>query len=421
MNCLLVTSESLESGIVSPVESQHEHQHLRLRPLHDRATLIVFASLAAWSWFVYSFGASLGLLREEQGTSTMIGGLHGTALALGGVIGAIATPRLNQRFGRGHVMRISAAGAVIGILIFTIPGITVVGTLAAAFIACFFGNIIVVCVNSFIVMHQGPASAPALTESTALAALMGVIAPVFLGIAIASVLGWRAGIWVAVVAFVAVEIWRGRNLAVFGEPGQVLTRKASGALPTLTYWALVANMCYIGAEFCMSLWGVDLLREQVGLSAAGAAAGLGALTGGIFVGRAFGAGITRAGPAERLLKISAVVGIVAFFVMWFATSAPVMLAAFFVTGLGISLQWPLGMARILRSCGGRTDRAAGAALAFGTAAIGAGPFVLGALAERMPIHEAFLIVPVLLCTSLGIVMFRPVPQDVTEAVVPAGV
>jgi MFS family permease len=112
---------------------------------------------------------------------------------------------------------------------------------------------------------------------------------------------------------------------------------------------------------------------------------------------------------------------VAFGVMWLATSAPVMLAAFFVTGLGISLQWPLGMARILRSCGGRTDRAAGAALAFGTAAIGAGPFVLGALAERMPIHEAFLIVPVLLCISLGIVIFRPVPEVVAESAVQAGV
>jgi hypothetical protein len=79
------------------------------------------------------------------------------------------------------------------------------------------------------------------------------------------------------------------------------------------------------------------------------------------------------------------------------------------------------MARILRSCGGRTDRAAGAALAFGTAAIGAGPFVLGALAERMPIHEAFLIVPVLLCISLGIVIFRPVPEVVAESAVQAGV
>ena len=102
-------------------------------------------------------------------------------------------------------------------------------------------------------------------------------------------------------------------------------------------------------------------------------------------------------------------------IMWLATSAPVMLAAFFVTGVGVSLQWPLGMARILRSAGGRTDRAAGAALAFGTAAIGGAPFVLGAMAERMPIHQAFLIVPVLLAASLGIVIFRPVPEAAEES------
>ena len=278
----------------------------------------------------------------------MIGGLHGTAFALGGVLGALIASRLSQSYGRGRgrVMRIATAGTVAGILIFTIPGVTVVGTLAAAFIACFFGNIFVACVNSFIVMHQGSASAPALTESNALAALSGVIAPVFVGIAIASILGWRASIWVSVIGFVAIgfvtiELWRGHNLAVFGEPGQVLTRKASGALPKLTYCALVANMCSCGAVFCMSLWVVDLLREQAGLSAAAAAAGLGALTGGIFVGRAFGAGISRAIPAELLLKISGVVGITAFGFLWFAASAPVILPALFVTGLGMSLQWPI--------------------------------------------------------------------------------
>ena len=205
MNCSGQVENSLELALVSHAET--EHQHLHLRPLHDKATLIAFASLAAWSWFVFSFGASLGILREEQGTSPMIGGLHGTALAVGGILGALATPRLNQKFGRGLVMRISTAGVVVGILIFTIPGVTVVGTLVGAFIACFFGNPIVVCVNSFIVTHQGPASAPALTESTALAALMGVLAPVFLGISIASVLGWRAGSWAAVIAFVFIEIW----------------------------------------------------------------------------------------------------------------------------------------------------------------------------------------------------------------------
>jgi hypothetical protein len=115
-----------------------------------------------------------------------------------------------------------------------------------------------------------------------------------------------------------------------------------------------------------------------------------------------------------------VVGITAFGFMWFAGSAPVILPALFVTGLGMSLQWPLGIARILRSAGGRTDRDSGAALAFGTTAIRAGRFVLGALAEQMPIHQAFLNVPVMLSKPLGIVMFSPVPEEISEGIVPAG-
>ena len=86
----------------------------------------------------------------------------------------------------------------------------------------------------------------------------------------------------------------------------------------------------------MSLWGVDRLREHARLSAA--AAGLGGLTGGIFVGRAFGSGISRAIPSELLLKISGVVAITGFGFMWFAASAPVILPELFVTGLGMSLQ-----------------------------------------------------------------------------------
>jgi hypothetical protein len=41
------------------------------------------------------------------------------------------------------------------------------------------------------------------------------------------------------------------------------------------------------------------------------------------------------------------------------------------------------------------------------------------MAERMPIHQAFLIVPVLLAASLGIVIFRPVPEAAVESEAPA--
>jgi predicted MFS family arabinose efflux permease len=385
--------------------------HAPLRPVHDRPTLVAFSSLAAWSWFVYGFGASLALLRDDQGTSAAVGGLHGTALAAGGIVGALITPRLNHRFGRGPVMRGAAIGCALSILAYLIPGLPVSGTLTAIFVTCFFGNIIVVCINSFIATHQGEASPPAFTESTGLAALMGLLAPLGVGLAAATVLGWRVGLLVSVVAFAVIEVWRGRQLAVYGASGQVLTRKEAGALPGLTWWALAAGTTYIGAEFCLSLWGVDFLRERAGLSPAAAAAGLSTVLGGLFVGRVLGIRLAERISTERLLRVSLVAGFVAFGIAWLATHPAVILVAFFLTGVGLSLTWPLSMSRIIRAAGGRADRAASLALACTTAAIGLAPFILGSLAGSMAVHEAFLIVPVLLVVTFVLVVLRPVPED----------
>lgn len=382
-----------------------------VRPVHDRPTLVSFASLATWSWFVYGFGASLALLRDDQGTSAWLGGLHSTALALGGIIGALLTPRLNHRFGRGPVARAAAIGTALCIVVYLWPGMPVGGTLAAILVACLFGNIVVVVVNSFIAAHQGPASPPAFTESMGLAALMGLLAPLGIGLAASTVLGWRAGLFVTVIAFAIVEVWRGRNLLSYGGPGEVRTRKEAGSLPPRTWWALVAGMTYIGAEFCLSLWGVDLLRERAGMSPAAAAAGLSTILGGLFVGRVFGIRLAERVPVERLLRVSLVLGLIAFMAAWVSTSPVTILVALFVTGVGLSLVWPLSMSRIIRASGDNPDRASALALAFTTAAIGLAPFVLGALAASIGVHLAFLIVPVLLVVTLVLVVVRPVPDS----------
>jgi predicted MFS family arabinose efflux permease len=390
--------------------------HAPIRPVHDRATLVSFASLASWSWFVYGFGASLALLRDDQGTSAWIGGLHGTALAAGGIIGALVTPRLNHRFGRGPVARMAVLGTALCIVWYLWPGLAVEWTLTAIFVTCFFGNILVVGVNSFIASHHGPASPAAFTESTGLAALMGLLAPLGIGFAATSVLGWRAGLLVSVVAFGVIEVWRGRRLAVYGGPGEVLTRKEGGALPRLTWWALVAGMTYIGAEFCLSLWGADLLRERAGLSPAAAAAGLSTVLGGLFLGRLLGIRLAETISSERLLRTSLACGLCAFAVVWLATAPAVILVFMFLTGFGLSLTWPLSMSRIIRAAAGNADRASAMALAFTTTAIGVAPFVLGSLTRSLSVHAAFLIVPVLLALTLALVVFRPVAEDAAPSV-----
>lgn len=378
------------------------------KPVHDRPTLISYASMSTWAWFIYAFGASLALLRDDQGTSTTIGGLHGTALAIGGVIGAAFAPALSNRIGRGNLLRVASLGAAVSILLYILPGMQVAGTLILAFIACFFGNLIVVGVNSFIGVHQGKATASALTESTAVAALMGLLGPLAVGFATTTVLGWRGGVAVAVISFFVIEIIRGRRTNEYGVAGSAATRKTHGKLPGLTYWAVMAATCYMGTEFCMSLWGADLLREQAGLSAGAAAAGLAALTGGIFIGRVFGSRLAQRVDSETLLRISLFSSLVTFMFTWLTTSPAVVLSFLFLTGASFSLIWPLTMARILRTAPGLADRASGTTLAFGTGAVAIAPFILGALASSLSIHTAFVVVPILLAIQTILVFFKPV-------------
>ena len=388
----------------------HHAVHAPHRPVHDKPTLVSFASIALWSWFVYGLGATLAFLKDEQQSATWLSGLHGTALAAGGIIGALIAPRLNNRCGRGVVTRVGVLGTAVCLGIFLLPVPSAVWTLVWVFIACFFGNLLVVGVNSFIGIHQGTASPAAFTESAALNALAGLLGPLAIGICAATVLGWRWGVLIAVVGMVVIEVVRGRHVLQYGGPGQVATKKTAGRLPTLTFWAVGATMSYIGAEFCMSLWGVQLIEERTGLSAAAASAGLSTFLGGLFVGRVLGSGLARRMDAEVLLRWVLVVGLVVFGVMWLVTSPWLLLPSFFLTGVALSLSFPLNLSRTLRAAAGSTDRAAAVQLAATTAAIGIAPFVLGGLAGSVSVHTAFLIVPVLILVALAIVIFRPVPD-----------
>jgi fucose permease len=385
-------------------------EHAPHRPVHDRPTLVSYSAIAMWSWFVYGLGATLAFLKDEQQAAPWLSGLHGTALALGGVLGALIAPRLNNRYGRGVVTRVGVLGCVVTISLFCLPVPNALWTLCWLFVATFFGNLLVVGVSAFIGSHQGAASPPAFTESAAVNALAGLLAPLAIGAAAVTFLGWRAGVIFGIVALCAIEIWRGRAVSGYGRPGEVESRKSAGALPRRTYWAVIASMCYVGAEFCMSLWGVQLIEERAGLSAAAASAGLSAFLGGLFVGRVVGSGPARRLDAERLLRGVLVAGLLAFAVTWIATTAWVLLPSFFLTGVALALSYPLNLARVLRAADGQVDRAAAINLAASTAAIGAAPFLLGGLAGSTSVHSAFLVVPALLLVGLVVVIARPVPD-----------
>ncbi|CAB4886527.1 unannotated protein [freshwater metagenome] len=100
-----------------------------------------------------------------------------------------------------------------------------------------------------------------------------------------------------------------------------------------------------------------------------------------------------------------------FALAWGFTLWPVVLGGMFVTGVGIGVHWPLGVARAVRASGGLTDHASAAASVAGSLAIAVAPFALGALSDLIGFHEAFLLVPAFLLVALGLIFLRPVPDQ----------
>lgn len=382
------------------------------RPVHDRPTWIAYVQLAFYAWFLYAFGATQALLRDEQGTTRSLAALHGTTLAIGGLAAALLSSRVIDAWGRGMVMRVAAIGTAAGLLVFTLPGAALPITLAGAGVTSFFGTFLLISVNAFLLDYQGPAGPASLTEANALASFAGLLGPLAIGLGAATVAGWRAGLWVVVVALLLVEVWRGRHVDVFGTRRQAEHQDAAGPMPRSILWSLAVIVCFLSAEFSLTFWGADLLRERCGFGPAAAAASLGAVTGGMLLGRLWGSRLAQRMSSETLLKASIGIALCGFVVAWTFTQWPMVIAGLVLTGVGIGVHWPLGVARSVRASGGLTNRASAYSSVAASLAGGLAPFALGVLSDTVGFHTAFLLVPVFLVTALAILILRPVDDDV---------
>jgi fucose permease len=130
----------------------------------------------------------------------------------------------------------------------------------------------------------------------------------------------------------------------------------------------------------------------------------------MFLGRAAGGRLALRFTLDRLLYAALAVNAVGFAVFWLSTSAPLAVAGLLACGLGVSLYFPLGLARAIEASEGRPDQAS-ARVGIGAAlASGAGPFALGALADLGGIHLAMLVVPVLLVVAAAGIRLAPAHQ-----------
>jgi fucose permease len=160
----------------------------------------------------------------------------------------------------------------------------------------------------------------------------------------------------------------------------------------------------------MTIWSSDVLHHHDGLSKGTATAGVTAIVTGMTIGRLSSARLTlRHGPDPLLLGAFGLT-IVGFGVFWISTNPWLAFAGLFISGLGISVQFPLSITRAVGFSDGRPDLATAYSALGGGFAVGVAPFGLGALADHVGSHTAMLIVPAFaLLGVLGVATTRRGP------------
>ncbi|WBC10305.1 MFS transporter [Micromonospora sp. WMMA1947] len=425
------------------------------RLTRDRITWLTYAQLGLWGFFLYGFGPVVPLLRDEQGTSAAVAGLHSTGIAVGALAGGALFAPVARRFGRGAAIWLGLAGVAAGVtalgLLRPLPA-----TLAAVALIATFGMMVVSGVSVVLTARHGPAAPAALTEANAACAGMGILAPLTIGASVDAGLGWRPlmAVEVGLITLVALAALtfrvrgprRAPAVAAAGTPVLVAAstrvpavpasvaseaavpapasevpvpgvRSSSGRLPR-AYWIAWVLMSVTGSiEVCLSLWTADVLRTHAGLSAGGASAAVAAIVCGMFAGRlAGGRAALRWAPVPLLLG-ALTVSLAGFALFWGSTVGWLAVTGLVVLGLGNALHYPLAISIALAVAGPAADKAAGwSAYSMGVG-FGIAPVALGWVADGVGPHPAFLLLPAFIAVAvlLAVRLGRALPAPVRAA------
>ena len=394
-------------------------------PNRDKPTWISYLQAGFFGWAIYGLGPAIAFLRDDLDLSRTVASLHSLIAAVGSVGAGLLSKRLIAALGRGQVLRYASLVMAVGITSFTL-GKSIALTLTGAALFGFAVATFVQGTAAFLDKHQGVAAPGAISELHAMAAGVGMLSPVLIGVGVSSRFGWRPAFLIGVIGILLVEVLRGRDASPYGKKPSSLTatdaaadltvkHDAPGRLPSPFWVAFLVMLCTSSTESPMLLWSSELLRTQGNLARGLAAAAVGCVVGGMFVGRILGARLTMKFDSESVYLNSLVVSLVGFLMFWLSNIPAVMVFGLALTGLGMSVHFPLGIARAIRASNGHPDRAA-AIVSVGTGiAGGLAPFILGALADEVGTHWAYSIVPAVLITAIVTTRLNRVPLAVQSS------
>ena len=393
-------------------EPPHSALHAPTRPVRDRVTLLAYAQLGLLGWFVYGFGASLTLLRDDEGLTRTAASVLSIALAGGGVLGSLTAAPLVRRWSRGLMLRVGSLLVAVGSLVYISDGpLWLVA--AGPFIGSLGASYCAVGVSAFLEARQGAAADAALAEANLTGSVAALIGTLAIGIGATTVLGWRTGLLLLAVIAVVLEVIRGRNLTPFDVGTAMESRRDAPRLPGLVWWAVITLVLLTSVEITLLQWGPDLLRERGGFEAGAASATIAAIVIGMIIGRLVGSRLVERVSSEVVFGGSILFAAAAFAYTWLVTGAVPLIIGLVLIGIGIGMHFPLGIGRAMRASLGQPDRAAGWTSAGIGIMSGVAPFALAALADSWGVHRAFVVMLAFFGASFLLLLWKRVPENVT--------
>jgi len=378
----------------------------------DRFFWVVAVQTAIVNFYLGGFGPAQSLLREDQGTSLTIAGLHGTAMGVASIFAGWANPRIAHRFGRSKSSWIGLSIFIAGLTLFVVsPPVYI--TIPATLITGFGVSVVINSMLTKMSAHYGKSAEVAIPQANGIASVGFVIGTALIGtIAIAFPTLWRLGLLLALpVTIILFLLGREKD-----EEDHVPDEEGpQGGKLSRHFWiAWFGFVACISSEFATSFWAAALLKERVeSTTVAISTVAIVALGTGMGVGRWYGGLLLKNLKLDIQLLSVIAMQFIGFLGFWLSHNMVISLVCLFAVGLGISMQFALSSIRLIGLSDGRPDLAIGrASLAAGTAIAGA-PFLLGILGDKFDISRAYIMVFVLI--AIAFVIVKVVPSKVAEA------
>jgi fucose permease len=305
------------------------------------------------------------------------------------IVTGLVGERLIARLGRRFALLGGGLGAAIGALLLCLAP-AAWASIPACFVLGVTGSLVPSVVPAMLADIHGRHRDRALAELSAACYAFAVMAPLAMGTSLALGLGWRSAVLAGIAMGLAIlAIGRGATVPE-GQP----TAVAASRLPVAywAYWLLLAMV--VAIEFSVLLWAPAYLERVVGLPAANAASVAAVFALAMLVGRTLGSAVVGRFPAARLYALALIVTLGGFALYW--SGGPVTaIVGLGVLGMGAALLYPLSLALALDAAGPRAAAASARFMFAVGLAILIAPFQLGAIADRVGLAMAHLVIPAL--------------------------